>query len=420
MLRLRVTLGACAFVLAACAMPAREGGTNRSADAPPAAASAQRPTLLATYLERAAAVNAASDAQWPMLAQRLAFVEAALGLYHEAVRHFPLNETTRIAGSLPDATTHRAVEARDVVAELAARHRLVLVNEAHHDVATRRLTLDLLPRLRAIGFTHFAVEALNGEDRGLQRRGHALATSGYYINEPLFGEIIREALRLGYTLVEYEYRGSDRNPQAREDAQARNLMRAVFDVEANARLFVHAGYAHIDKAHGRLGGTEPMAMRLAALSGIDALSVDQTELRSAGSARETATVSALIDAFMPAQPVVLLAIADARPWSANPRAHDVSVLLPRPALDAARPAWLDLEGRRKPWPITIEACGTVRPCSIGAHALGDVEGAVAADRYAFVDSIRETALYLRPGRYRLLVTDSSGQALARPRTITVR
>lgn len=398
-------------------MPARDMDDQGTPEPVPIT---KRPPLLASYLELATAVNTAAESEWSMLAQRLAFVEASLGLYHEAVRHFPLNENLRVRGALPTSATHRATDAAEAISTLAAQRRIVMVNEAHHDVATRRLTLELLQRLRAIGFTHFAVEALNADDRGLQARGYPTETSGYYINEPVFGEIVREALRLGYRIVEYEYRGTDKAQQARETGQARNIQQRVFATDPGARLFVHAGYAHVDKAKGRLWNAEPMAMRLAAMSGITPLSIDQTELRSAGVARESAPTKALIEAFAPRRPVVLLGLADSSPWSANPDAHDVSVLLPRPALDEARPDWLDLEGRRKPWPIDIEHCAGIRPCLISAQHAGEADDAVAADRYAFVDSVTATSLFLRPGRYRLGVTDSEGRALARMRTITVR
>lgn len=39
--------------------------------------------------------------------------------------------------------------------------------------------------------------------------------------------------------------------------------------DPDARLFVHAGYAHIDKATGRLGNTEPIAVKLAKLTGME-------------------------------------------------------------------------------------------------------------------------------------------------------
>ncbi|MGZ7352753.1 hypothetical protein ACXWRV_09360, partial [Streptococcus pyogenes] len=72
-----------------------------------------------------------------------------------------------------------------------------------------------------------------------------------YLHEPLYGEIVRQAIHLGYTLVPY-----DSNAQTiaeREAEQASNIYRQVFARDPQARLLVHAGYAHIDKAPGGLG-----------------------------------------------------------------------------------------------------------------------------------------------------------------------
>ena len=417
-MRRRLTCIGLAALLGACQADVRR--------APPAASgadradsTARRPDALARYLEAAAATNAASHADWPQQAQRLAFAEAALGLYNEAVRHFPLNERADVPADLPAPATHDAESAVEVVTRLAAGHRLVMVNEAHHDVATRRLTLALLPRLRALGFTHFAVESLDPADTGLRARGHALETSGYYVNEPVFGEILRESLRLGFVPVAYEHRGSDRSMAARERGQADALAR-VFTHDPDARVFVHAGYAHIDKGPGRLGSAEPMAAVLAAATGITPLSIDQTVLRSSGAGRESALAAALIDAFAPAAPVALVARDGGQAWSARPHWHDVSVLLPRPALDDGRPDWLDLDGARKPWPIDADLCAGTIPCSISAHRAGEPDTVVVADRFAFMEAGARSQLHLRPGRYRLVARDANGAAIATPRPIVVR
>ncbi len=407
-----------AVLLGACQADVRRA-PEASSDVGGAQAAVRGPDALARYLEAAAATNAASHAEWPMRAQRLAFAEAALGLYNEAVRHFPLNERADVPPGLPTQTTHRSEAAADVVATLAAGRRLVMVNEAHHDVATRRLTLSLLPRLRALGFTHFAVESLDPDDTGLQHRGHALETSGYYVNEPVFGEILREALRLGFVPVAYEHRGSDRSMAARERGQAEALAR-VLAREPAARVVVHAGYAHIDKGPGRLGTAEPMAAVLAAATGITPLSIDQTVLRSSGAGRESALASVLIDAFAPTAPIVLVARDGGQAWSARPHWHDVSVLLPRPALEDGRPAWLDLDGARRPWPIDAGLCAEAIPCSVSAHRAGEADNVVVADRYAFLQAGARSTLYLRPGRYRLVARDASGAAIAAPRPIVVR
>ncbi|MBN8482582.1 MAG: hypothetical protein J0L88_13440 [Xanthomonadales bacterium] len=407
-------------LLGACQTAVRHA-PDHVADAASAAA-LRRPDALARYLEAAAATNAASHGEWPQRAQRLAFAEAALGLYNEAVRHFPLTERADAPPDLPTSASHRTEPAADVVARLAETRRLVLVNEAHHDVATRRLTLSLLPRLRALGFSHFAVESLDPGDTGLQRRGHALESSGFYVDEAVFGEIIREALRLGFVPVAYEHRGADRSMAARERGQAEALARVLASDPA-ARVFVHAGYAHIDKGPGRLGNAEPMAAVLAALTGITPLSIDQTVLRSSGAGRESALATALIDAFSPIEPVALVALVARngdQAWSARAQWHDVSVLLPRPGLDEGRPTWLDLDGARQAWPIDAGLCAGIIPCSVSAHRAGEPDAAVVADRYAFMEPAARSMLYLRPGRYRLVARDAAGVALAAPRSIEVR
>ncbi len=352
--------------------------------------------------------------------QMLAFIEAELGRYDEALAAYPFSPKANPPQPPPAPATHVAVAAAPAIAALASERRIVLVNEAHHDAATRQLTLELLPLLRNVGFTHFAAETLDAADRGLARRRYPTAASGGYTDEPLYAEIVREALRLGYVLVAYEAAGSGNDPQAREDGQAGNLKARVFDVDPAARLFVHAGYAHVDKsASPRLFGVDTMAVRLKALTGFDPLSIDQTLLRSWGAARESPTTTTLIDTFAPIGPSVLVERDSGMPWSAAPQWHDISVLLPRPTCDSVRPHWLRLGGARKAWTIPRRLCGSTLPCSVEARHHGEPDEAIPADRHAFVEAGRRAALYLRPGRYRVQAFDRDGAALVRPRTIHI-
>lgn len=89
---------------------------------------------------------------------------------------------------------------------------------------------------------------------------------------------MRTAIKLGLKVVSYDVDG--RTTQEREAGQARNLYRKVFAKNPDAKLFVHAGYAHIDKAKGRLGNTVPMAMQLQQLTGIEPLSIDHKQIPS--------------------------------------------------------------------------------------------------------------------------------------------
>jgi hypothetical protein len=373
-----------------------------------------------------------------MLARQLAATtENELGLYSQALADFPIDSRKIYTGALPQPGEWQAVDAADAIAKLAAGRRLVMINEAHHDAHTRQLTLALLPRLKALGFNYFAVEALGERDTELAARGYATWTSGSeYLHEPLFGEIVRKALQLGFVVVPYD--ADSDTPQGRESGQAKNLYQRVFAEHPEARLFVHAGYAHIDKAKGRLGEATPMAAQLQQLSGIEPLSIDQTQFRDGNPRVPLYAYDQLVASFHPALPTVLLHQGDGRAWTPEPELHDVAVILPpdQAADEAAnkeapgwytldgqrlpanttvntdsRPGWLDLGGQRYPLAINTTLCGKTLPCLVEAFYLHEPYAAVAADRYAFLQANRQSALYLFPGQYRLRARDADGKVL---------
>lgn len=352
--------------------------------------------------------------------QLIASAEAELGLYAQAVQHFPLdNRDHRQFGAL-DSTQWRAADAVETITSLARDRRIVMLNEAHHDAATRLLTLALLPRLRAEGFTHFAVEALNANDQALMQRGYPIEASGSeYLHEPIYGEVIRTAIRLGFVVVAYDSDAA--RIDQRESEQAQHLYRQVLKDSPTARLFVHAGYAHIDKAVGRLGNTaEPMAMVLQRLSGLPVLSIDQTQLRSIQAHHESPLYRQLIQDFQPKGPIVLLNRSDGRPWSMNPAGYDANVILPWTSADQERrPAWLTLDGQRMQRSINSRLCRELTPCLIEARYVDEADDAIAADRYVFLHPGSRSELYLKPGRYQLRVSQASGTALSN-RVIEVR
>jgi hypothetical protein len=412
----------------------------------------RQPTELARYTYLTKKIPHLSPSQQLLANQLLAFTENELGLYDQAILGFPLKSSEPADLVLPTAADWQAENAVDVIAKLAASRRIVMVNEAHHDAHTRQLTLALLPRLRALGFTHFAAEALGDNDPGLMQRGYPIKTSGSeYLREPLYGEIIREAIRLGFIVVPYDS-GAD-TTLAREIGQAENLYRRVFVKDPAARLFVHAGYAHIDKSKGRLGDVEPMAMQLEKLTGLVPLSIDQTQFMESIPNRSDA-YHQLVDRFKPAQPSVLANRVSGDLWSADPKLYDVNVILP-PSVnlqafgrggyfggadnqkvriindashlsmefmapnDMPRPDWLALDGKRYSVAITTSLCRASLPCQVEAIHSSESDDATAADRYAFMQSNSMSKLYLSPGTYRLRALSASGKVLS-SQTIDVK
>ncbi|HEV2539705.1 MAG TPA: hypothetical protein VGU03_08350 [Frateuria sp.] len=405
--------------------------------------------------------------------QYLAFSESELGLYGEAVRDFPLKSRLPDDIAAPAPPTWEAADAVEAIAGLAAPHRVVMVNEAHHDAHTRLLTLELLPRLRALGFTHLAIEALIEDGDSLRKRGYPVAASGTeYLREPVYGQIVREALRLGYVLVPYDPAQS--SPQQREQSQARTLYEKVLSGDPQAKLLVHAGYAHIDKAPGRLGSVQPMAEHLHRLSGLDILSVDMTDVHEDEPYNELQASRAVVSAvrndealrgkpetlltptrdsrrplrdaysqivaqFHPRGPIVLRNAKDGGLWSARPRLYDVNVILPPasdrissyardrvvsvnvggqsfvalpPAADGHRPGWLALDGRRVPVAIGPEICDQRFPCLVEARLAAESDDAVAADRYVFLEHGPANVLWLQPGAYRVRGVGPEGKVLS--------
>lgn len=382
------------------------------------------------YLIRAVPTLSASDRVLGL--QFMSFSQDELGLYDQAVFSFPLKDNLPANLALPSPTDWKSADAVDAIATLAAQRRIVMINEAHHNAHTRILTLALLPRLRALGFNYFAAEALSDNDPELAKRGYPIHKTGTeYLLDPLYGDIVREAIRLGFVIVPYDNALTE---QAREDAQAKTLYKQVFAKDPHARLFVHAGYAHIDKVPGRLGELHPMAMQLEKLTGLVPLSIDQTDFIETDI--DTGDpYHQLVRAFPSSQPEVLLNRQTGQPWTARPTAYDVNVILPpvlnigafgkykygysNNAIEAGLPhisdqntmqraTWLTLDGARRSYPISAALCRGTIPCVVEAIHAGEPDDAIAADRYAFMGFNENTELYLYPGQYRLRSWASDG------------
>ncbi|MEE8094350.1 MAG: hypothetical protein V3T47_08940, partial [Gammaproteobacteria bacterium] len=95
----------------------------------------------------------------------------------------------------------------DAIVEAAAGRRLVMVNEEHRSSMQRAFTNRLLAPLRVQGFDYLALEGVGEDAAALNRRGYPVLSSGTYTRDPAFGDLIRRAIELGYTIVAYEATG---------------------------------------------------------------------------------------------------------------------------------------------------------------------------------------------------------------------
>ncbi|MGN6514097.1 MAG: hypothetical protein ACTHKZ_11085 [Lysobacteraceae bacterium] len=368
--------------------------------------------LLPRYLQLARRYDRLFGPARLQAAQLMSMADAQVGRYAAAEAHF---QDAFPAGGLPLDCPAAGVDAEPVdafVARAAPGARVVLLNESHSIIRSRALAYRLLPILRNAGFDHLALEALapapggadaadGGKvlaDGALQRRGFPLDDNagGYYLREPVYGEIVREALSLGFTLVAYEA-PQWRSRDEREAGQARALAH-LLDAQPSAKVVVLAGYSHVWKTDGW------MADQLSRATGAKLLSLDQVAgLRGCRSRGHPGGRAA-------GGPFVLVR-GDGSAWSSRPGAVDATIIdRPAPAGSTAARDWLTLGKARVAAIPVLAGCGDGARCLVSAYYRDEPESAVPADRIVTGVAGRH-ALYLKPGQYRIVAVTADGRQL---------
>lgn len=375
--------------------------------------------LLAQYLVlRQAYANDNSRAFRMIFGQYVSWYQSFLGDYPLAVKSFSITQSVQPDDNALPLTTgnYTARPAVEAIPELAQHYHIVLFNEAHNVALTRSLTVQLLSQLRKEGFNYFAAETLVQSDTALASRGYPTDDSGFYTEEPVYAEMVRTALKLGFKVIAYEATSGASSGDAREAEQARNIYEQVFAHDPKARLIVNAGYEHIVKSGPYLGG-KSMAEYLLDLTKAPMLSVEQTMLypRPSGD-NDHPYYTAVMKKLHPDEPVVFIN-AKGEPWSLRP-GYDVSVFFPPVKLEHGRPVWLSLGGLRRPYPVTADSCRAHYPCLVEARYDNEGADAIPADRmlleqvplgisdsniavYSSNQGVPSSDLYLRPGKYQL-------------------
>lgn len=93
------------------------------------------------------------------------------------------------------------------------------------------------------------------------------------VKEPAFGNLIRNAIQLGYTIIGYEH-----NRKSRELNQAKNIAK-IIESDSEAKIVIHCGYGHLIESPrmGKDGKLDTlMAGYLKEFTGINPFTIDQT------------------------------------------------------------------------------------------------------------------------------------------------
>lgn len=298
----------------------------------------------------------------------------------------------------------RFEDARYYILSRTGNEKMVMFNELHHLPAHRAFLLSLLPELKAQGFGYLALEMLNNRsDRSLQELN---LRTGYFSVEPMAGELIRKAKSLGFKLIAYEDTLADNHSGTGRDAIQAAHLAGIFQMDPGAKVVVLAGGAHISEQ--QIGKNYiPMAVAFRRFTGINPLTIDQTEL-SEGSSFEYGRYfhQSLLRKWPLQKPVIIM--RDGLPVSLLENDHyDIQVI--HPILPGAhkRPAWLSVEGGRK--------AVAIRPTEkklflVQAYYAEEIQKTpsgllVPADQTYITGEDGYYWLYLYPGKYKLLLRD---------------
>jgi hypothetical protein len=346
-----------------------------------------------------------------IVAELTTHFDATVGNYREALRHFGVAHR----GSRPPLKSADEYPLRDlrpqpalsVLASMADGARVVMINEAHHVPQHRAFMIELLPVLWRKGFRYFAAETLLSADGQLQERGYPTATTGYYTAEPVYGDLIRNALRLGYRVIPYEARSGTKD---RELAQAQNLVDRIFREQAEAKVLIYTGYDHINES-GEVAGVPTLARRLTEMLGIDPLTVDQTAMSERVPEEQEHPVYRYLMESSPIGAPTIFVNAEGRPWTGQPGTRDITLFHPRSKYVNGRPTWLALGGARSPYRIPRKICGAEKRCLVKARPSNESADAIPVDQVEVVADQPAPTLMLPAGNFTVEAQDPAARTL---------
>ena len=366
--------------------------------------------------------HADAPEQWRgMVGEALGWTRAMVGDAAGAIAVFDSSSEPAAASASFDPGSYTPLDAVGEILERARATRLVMINEAHHVAMHRALTTQLLDGLWKQGYRYLAVEAVG---KRMSRDSNATPTlrGGTYTKDPVFADMLRVAVRLGFTVVPYDSFavGCVATPEdpakcfsARDSLAAAKLYRAVFAHDAQAKVIVHAGYSHVVEAVRSPRAAKPVAYWLARMTGIDPLTVDQTLMYGHSSpAFEPSEYRAVEARGWLSHPVVLRAKDGSYYRSPNGgfAGVDLQVFTPRDSLVDGRPGWLFTRlGRRRVQIAQLPdgARDGGGPYLVQAFLHGERPDAIPFDQV--VTTGGPVTLALEPGRYEIHVVGPGGE-----------
>lgn len=320
-------------------------------------------------------------------------------------------------------------DAVQLIVDKSASTQVIMVNEEHRMPRHRLLTTALLKPLYEKGYRYLAVETLSYDSSWL-KNGYPVLKTGTYSKDPVFAEMLRRALNIGYILVpydlnkvpdEYQTMNSMQRQVFREEMQAKNIINNILKKDPGAKILVHGGRDHIAEIYEmqQMGNDSfrigTMAGAFKHFSGIDPFTIDQ--MRNAEHSdtvfespvfkwMRTQTNKDKLNILTDKKTGIFLTV--------NEGIFDVAVVPSLTEYINGRPDWLiEMPGRQKlDIDVSKKQPGDSTYFLVQAiYANEDTELAVPADQYAYQKGRKHVLLLLKKGNYIIRVLDNQGNIL---------
>ncbi|MCE7038796.1 hypothetical protein [Dyadobacter sp. CY312] len=288
----------------------------------------------------------------------------------------------------------------EYILNLSRNSQVVILNEAHHQPLHRVFTESLLQGLYNNGFRYLGLEAL-AEDSLINIRKYPLQSDGYYTVEPQFGNMLRKALELGFTVFGYE---ADSSGSVREKGQAANINKILLK-DPTAKMLIHCGFSHVIEGPVPNWG-KAMAGELKELTGINPLTIDQVDLTEQSS--ENYESGYYLPDGINEPTVFINPKGEPVNLSTDSRETDLQIMHPRSQLIHGRPNWLLRGNSYKPFKLDKLAHRIKFPCLVAAFRANESKDSVPVDQIE-VNNHNDKALMLPAGKYRIVLTDADGK-----------
>jgi len=324
------------------------------------------------------------------------------GYYAEVLKIWDKNGVRKPKTTDQDSlyfTNSKKVNAKDYIIEQSKNSQIVIINEAHHIPKHRTFTKSLLKDLYDNGYRYLGLEALF--DSTINERKFPIIESGYYTKEPEFGNLISEALKIGYTLFSYEA-SEDKNGKEREIEQAENIQKFIESVP-NAKILIHCGYAHAFENEYPSWG-KAMAGRLKDNTNIDPFTIDQTMFLERSDKENNHLFIKLNDTT---EPIVLID-KDGQVFNGNKeiRQTDIVIIHPETKYIDNRPDWL--QNGKESYTIPSNKIKNSSPLLLLAYRENEFENnGVPTDIIEINDNKTSKKLYLTKGNYTIVTKDKN-------------